>query len=113
MSQALAPGGRLVLYVPQGKGLFSSLDEVLGHRCRYSKEGLSRQLDAAGFDVEYMWDFNRLGVLGWWWNGKVRKSRNFSRVQMKVFNAMIPVLRHVDRFLPWPGLGLLVVARRR
>ena len=113
MAGALEEKGRLLLYVPQHQGLFSSLDEALGHRCRYTKEGLSGELAAAGFDVEYMSDFNRLGVLGWWWNGKVRRSNNFSRVQMKVFNAMIPVLRHVDRFLPWPGLGLLVVARRR
>jgi glycosyltransferase involved in cell wall biosynthesis len=112
MASALKKGDRLLLYVPQSQGLFSSLDEILSHRCRYSKKGLSIELARAGFDVEEMSDFNRIGVLGWWWNGKVRKCRNFSRIQLKVFNAMIPFLRHVDHLLPWPGLGLLVVARR-
>jgi hypothetical protein len=43
----------------------------------------------------------------------VRKCRNFSRPQLKLFNAMIPILRRIDHRLPWPSLGLLVVARRR
>ena len=113
MASALEKGGRLLVYVPQHQGLFSSLDEVLGHRCRYSKAQLSQELARAGFDVEEMSDFNRMGVFGWWWNGKVRKARNFSRVQLKLFDVTIPLLRRVDHFFPWPGLGLLVVARRR
>jgi len=113
MAGALRQNGRLLLYVPQHQGLFSILDEVLGHCRRYSKEGLSNDLVRAGFDLEEVLDFNRMGVLGWWWNGKVRKCRNFSRVQLKLFNAMIPILRRVDHLLPWPGLGLFVVAQRR
>jgi glycosyltransferase involved in cell wall biosynthesis len=113
MAGALEKGGRLLLYVPQHQGLYSSLDEVLHHRCRYSKKALSEELAGAGFDVEEMSDFNRFGVLGWWWNGKILKSRNFSRVQLKLFNSMIPFLRRIDHRLPWPGLGLIAVARRR
>ena len=113
MAGSLEPNGRLLLYVPQHQRLYSSLDEVLGHRCRYSREELTDEVSRAGFTVESISDFNRFGVLGWWWNGIKRKRSNFGRVQMKVFNAMIPLLRNVDRFLPWSGLGLLVVARRR
>ena len=113
MACALEKGGRLLLYVPQHQGLYSSLDEVLGHRCRYSRQGLTDELAKAGFAVEYLSDFNRFGLLGWWWNGIVCKRRNFGRIQMKLFNALIPLLRHVDRFLPWAGLGLILVARRR
>ena len=113
MAGSLEPNGRLLLYVPQHQRLYSSLDEVLGHRCRYSRQELTDEVARAGFTVESISDFNRFGVLGWWWNGIKRKRRNFGRVQMKVFNAMIPLLRNVDRFLPWSGLGLLLVARRR
>jgi SAM-dependent methyltransferase len=113
MAGALEPNGRLLLYVPQHQRLYSTLDEVLGHRCRYSRREVTDELARAGFTVESISDFNRFGVLGWWWNGIRRKRRNFGRVQMKIFNAMIPLLRNVDRFLPWSGLGLLLVARRR
>ena len=113
MARLLEPGGRLLLYVPQNQALFSSLDEVLGHHCRYSRQQLTGELDRAGFTVETLSDFNRFGVLGWWWNGLVCKRRDFGRVQLKIFNSIVPLLRHLDRFFPWSGLGLLVVARKR
>jgi glycosyltransferase involved in cell wall biosynthesis len=109
---ALAPGGKLLLYVPQGPGRFSSLDEVLGHRCRYTRETLSAELAASGFEIESMKDFNRFGVLGWWLNGKVLKRRHFSRMQLKIFDLLTPLLRRVDGWFPWSGLGLMVVARK-
>ena len=112
IQRALEPGGRLVLYVPQGPRLYSSLDEVLGHRCRYTRQALAAELAGAGFEVESMRDFNRFGVPGWWWNGKVLKRRHFSRVQLKTFDWLTPLLRRLDGAVPWQGLGLMVVARR-
>jgi SAM-dependent methyltransferase len=112
MRSALAPGGRLVLYVPQGQHLYSSLDEVLGHRCRYDRAMLERELAATGFELEQQRFFNRAAVPGWWWNGKVLRRRSFSRLQLKLFDLAVPVLRHVDRLLPWRGLGLVAIARR-
>lgn len=108
----LAPGGRLVLYVPAGQKLYSSLDEVLGHRTRYSQEMLREEFQKTGFTVEVMKDFNRISVPGWWLNGKVMKRRHFSRTQLKVFNMGVPVIRRLDRMLPWKGLGIIAVARR-
>ncbi len=112
MRSALAPGGRLILYVPQGPRLYSSLDEVLGHRCRYDRPMLERELGATGFAVEELRDFNRAGVPGWWWNGVVLKRRHFSRPQLKLFNVLVPIVRRADGLLPWQGLGLIAVARR-
>ncbi len=110
MSRALVPGGRVVLYVPQGQKLYSSLDEVLGHRCRYSKEELSRELRETGFELESMRDFNRLAIPGWYINGKLLKRRHFSRSQLKIFNMLVPVIRRVDGFVPGKGLGIIAVA---
>jgi len=110
--RALEPGGRLVLYVPQGPKLYSSLDEVLGHRCRYTKAGLTAELESKGFTVESLADFNRVSVPGWILNGKMLKRRHFSRVQLKLFNLMVPMLRRLDRLIPWQGLGIIAVARR-
>jgi 2-polyprenyl-3-methyl-5-hydroxy-6-metoxy-1,4-benzoquinol methylase len=112
MHAALRPGGRLVLYVPQGQELYSSLDEVLGHRCRYDRESLARELAATGFRLEHCADFNRSSVPGWFINGKILKQREFSRIQLKAFNMMVPLVRRVDRMMPWRGLGLIAVARR-
>lgn len=112
MYEALARGGRLVLYVPAGQGLNSSLDEVLGHRCRYDEAMLRGELQAAGFELESLRDFNRASRPGWWWNGKILRRRSFSRVQLKLFDSAVPVIRRLDRLLPWKGLGLIAVARK-
>ena len=63
----------MILYVPQNQKRYSSLDEVLGHRCRYSKELLTEELRSAGFEVEMLRDFNHFAVPGWFLNGKVLK----------------------------------------
>jgi glycosyltransferase involved in cell wall biosynthesis len=109
---ALEPGGRVVLYVPQGQSLYSSLDEVLGHRCRYEKPALAGELRTAGFELESMRDFNHFGIPGWYLNGKILKRRHFSRSQLKVFNMLVPAFRRLDSLVPGRGLGIIAVARK-
>jgi glycosyltransferase involved in cell wall biosynthesis len=112
MYDALQPGGRLVLYVPQGQQLYSSLDEVLGHRCRYSKKMLGEELRSVGFELETLRDFNHFGVPGWFLNGKLLKRRHFSRNQLKIFNVLVPAIRRVDNLVPGAGLGIIAVSRK-
>ncbi|HYU32896.1 MAG TPA: glycosyltransferase [Thermoanaerobaculia bacterium] len=112
IASALEPGGRLVLYVPQGQSLYSSLDEVLGHRCRYSREMLTEELSATGFAVESFRDFNHFAIPGWWLNGKLLKRRHFSRFQLKIFNMVVPAVRRLDALVPGRGLGIIAVARK-
>ncbi len=109
---ALAPGGRLVLYVPQKQSRYCSLDRALEHRCRYERAGLEAELTEAGFRIESCRGFNRSGVPGWLWNGKLLRRTRFSRWQLKIFDVLVPLLRRIDRVFPWPGLGLIAVARR-
>jgi glycosyltransferase involved in cell wall biosynthesis len=108
----LAPGGRLLLYVPRGERLFSSLDEHLGHRRRYDRPTLEAELAAAGFELESIQDFNRWAVPGWWANGKLLRRRTFGRFQLRLYDLLVPVLRPLDRLAPWPGLGLIASARK-
>jgi SAM-dependent methyltransferase len=111
MRSALVEGGRVVLYVPQSQSLYGTLDEVLGHRCRYGLEALKSELAQAGLNLETSRQFNRLGRPGWWLNAKVLKRRHFGRMQLKLFNLLAPLLKRIDRFLPGPGLGLIASAR--
>jgi glycosyltransferase involved in cell wall biosynthesis len=112
LARSLRPQGRLVLYVPAGPKLFSSLDSVSGHRRRYDEETLRDQLLAAGLELREIQPFNRTSRPAWWWNGRVLRRRRFSRLQLKLFDAAMPAVRRIDRFLPWPGLGLVAVAAR-
>ena len=73
---------------------------------------LTQELDSGGFLVEHLQDFNRVGMPVWWWNGRILGRRDFSRWQLKIFDLLIPLFKVFDRFLPWPGLGLIAVARK-
>jgi glycosyltransferase involved in cell wall biosynthesis len=109
---ALAVNGRAIVLVPQGQWNFGTLDEVLGHRQRYSKDGLRRLAEAAGFEVERILTFNRTGTAAWFLNGKILRRRSFGLVQIKALNLLTPLFRLVDRFVPLPALSLIAVLRR-
>ncbi|MFN8059590.1 MAG: glycosyltransferase [Vicinamibacterales bacterium] len=109
MRRALVPGGRLIVYVPQGPSLYSNLDRALEHRRRYTEAALRQELEATGFLVERIEPFNRLSTPGWWLRCTVLGSSRLSALQIRLLNMAVPFMRHVDRFLPFPPLGLIAV----
>jgi SAM-dependent methyltransferase len=109
---ALCPGGRAVILVPQHPRLFNSLDVALEHRERYTAAGLRQSLERGGFEVERIFDFNRTSVPAWFTSGSVFRRKRFSRVQLKVLELAMPVVRRLDFLWPWHGLSLIAVGRK-
>ena len=109
---ALKPGGRMIFIVPRGEKLYSSLDEAIGHYRRYDSQRLRGLFEDLGYEVEELFTLNKIGVLGWWWRGKVAKQKAIGRVGLKAFNVMVPLFRLLDPILPWKGLSLVLVARK-
>ena len=109
---ALAPDGRALILVPQGQWNFGTLDEVLGHQQRYSKEKLRQVAEKAGLEVERILDFNRTGTAAWFLNGKLMRRRSFGLLQVKLLNLLTPLFRLVDRFVPLPALSLIAIMKR-
>jgi glycosyltransferase involved in cell wall biosynthesis len=107
----LADGGRALVLVPQGPQLFGTLDEVLGHKRRYTESSLRRLALDAGFEVEDVLPFNRVGTLAWWLNCRLLKRRHFGLAQIVMLNLLTPLFRHLDRALPFPALSLVAVLR--
>ena len=108
----LVPDGRALVLVPHGPGIAGSLDEVLGHRRRYTRETLTAAAEAAGLVVEQLLPFNRAGTLAWYINGRLLKRREFGLVQIKLLNQLTPLLRLLDPYLPLPPLSLIAVLKR-
>lgn len=109
---ALEPGGRAVILVPQDPGAYGTLDEVLGHERRYTRDRLHAALEAEGLQLETIFDFNRATKPGWWFNGRVLRRRYFSRVELKVVNLMTWLFRILEPALPWQGVSLIAIAKR-
>ena len=109
---ALAPGGCALILVPRSMQLFGTLDTVLGHVRRYTRAELEQKLQAAGFTAEKIFTFNRVGVPGWWLNGRVLHRKHFGKLQLKFYDTFVWLWRRLERVLPWPGLSLIAVARK-
>ena len=106
----LEPGGRAIVLVPQHPALYGTLDEALEHRLRYTREDFERTVTGAGFRIEKIFNFNRFSVPVWWLNGKILRRKKFSRVQLKLFDIAIPIIKRLDHLLPWGGISLVAIA---
>jgi len=105
----LEDSGRAIVLVPCGPWLFGALDEVLGHHRRYTRKQLTELVGRAGFHLESLLEFNRIGVIAWWLNGSLLRRRNFGLWQIKMLNLLTPLFRVMDNFLPLPPLSLIAV----
>jgi len=110
--EVLEPGGHAIILVPNGPGLYGSLDEVLGHFRRYTREQLVSVCEEAGFHVEQVLKFNRPGVPAWWLNGRVLHRRTFGLAQIRLLNLLTPLFRMVDSWLPLPPLSIIAILRK-
>jgi SAM-dependent methyltransferase len=106
-------GGRLVLQVPNYPRLFGSLDETYGHFRRYTRRSLDGLLAAAGYTIVEMRNFNPLAIPGWVVSGKLLRSRRLNVGSVKLFNALVPLVRRLDFLARIGGLALIVCAEKR
>jgi glycosyltransferase involved in cell wall biosynthesis len=104
--------GKLIVLVPQGPALFGSLDRGMGNLRRFSAAELERILTGCGFTVEQKHQLNKFGALSWWIFGKLLGRTKMNRVALKLWDKTVWFWRRVDGLLPWPGLSLVMVARK-
>ena len=108
----LQPGGRAIVLVPRHPALYDTLVTALDRRDRYTGDRLRQSVEAVGFQVQTLFDFNRVGVPASWINGRILRRRTFSRVPLKVFDVLTPLLRRVDPWWPWHGLSVIAVVEK-
>lgn len=109
IKSVLAPNGRAIVLVPQGPGNFGTLDEVLGHRRRYTRDTLTDLGAQCGMKVRAMLEFNRTGTIAWWLNGRLLRRKRFGLAQIWMLNLITPLMRALDGVLPIAPLSLIAV----
>jgi len=108
----LRAAGALLILVPQGPRLFGSLDRVMGHKRRFARAETCRMLESRGFEVERVYGFNKAGAPPWWLYSRLLGSRRINKLVLKIFDKSVWFLGRIDSWIPWPGLSLIVVARK-
>lgn len=100
----LSRGGRAIILVPEGMSLYGTLDKLLGHFRRYSAGELRKKMEAAGFRVDAILEFNRVSRQAWYVSGRILKRSTISRFQMRLFDRMVWIWRKIDSRLPWKAV---------
>jgi len=113
MYSLLKKSGNIILMVPAHQYLYGSLDENVGHLRRYNKKTLVDKVKEAGFKIKESYYFNRLGVSGWFVNGRIRKRRQISFIQLLIFDRMVFLIKRIDSWLNLPfGISLFVIGEK-
>jgi SAM-dependent methyltransferase len=109
---ALAETGQAIVLVPQGPWNFGTLDKVLGHRRRYTRDTLNDLAAGCGLEIRNLIEFNRIGTIAWFLNGKILKRQSFGIGQIWMLNLITPIMRRLDGLLPVAPLSLIAVMGR-
>jgi len=113
MARLLRPGGHLVVFVPALAWLYSNFDREVGHFRRYSREGLRRIVEHAGFEVVSARYFDVAGVLPWYVYFTLM-GRSMGKGSVSLYDRwVVPPMRLVESVVPPPlGKNVLLVGRR-
>jgi SAM-dependent methyltransferase len=113
--ESLAPGGRLLVFVPALPAIFGSLDKQFGHVRRYTKRNLARLAVGSGFEIQTLRYANLPGVFAWFLTGKILRRRTISLGAAEFYDSrVVPLVRFIEsRVAPPLGQSLVLVASKR
>lgn len=114
MVSSLPPDGHLCLLVPAFQCLFGTLDKLDGHFRRYTKKTLARLVSGLPIETLRAYYFNFIGAPGWFLKGRVLKQPTHTDDNFGLMNALLPLVRPLERLCPPPfGMSLIGIYRRR
>lgn len=112
MARAVRPGGQVMALVPAHPRLYGEIDRAFGHHRRYTRERLRAITEAAGLEVERLYSFNALGLLGWWAK-KRTGAKDIGSSPLRAYEALLRVWAPIERRVDIPvGLSVVVHGRR-
>ena len=111
-ADCLGVGGHALILVPAHQALFGEVDRSVGHERRYNRNLLRRRLLGAGFEPLDLRYVNPVGAAGWLVSSRLLRRDQVPTGPLRLYDALVPVLRPLDK-LPLPfGLSLWAVGRK-
>lgn len=104
----LKKGGVLVILVPAYQSLFNNFDKELEHFRRYTHKSLAYIISKNQLKFQKTFYFNVIGILGWFFSGKILNKKTIPEGQMGLFNLLVPVFKLVDK-ITFRKIGLSVI----
>lgn len=101
-------GGTLTILVPAYQWLYCDFDVELEHFRRYTKTNLNAIINKNQMQIKNTFYFNVIGILGWFWTGKILKKKTIPEGQMGLFNLLVPIFKLAD-FFTLRKIGLSVI----
>jgi len=113
LARTLAPGGRILVYVPAFQMLFSSMDRKVGHLRRYRRRPLERMVGEAGLRVARSQYVDSLGFPATLVYRTVGSAHgDINRTALTLYDRVVfPISLVLDKLVSrWLGKNLLVIA---
>jgi SAM-dependent methyltransferase len=110
IATSLSAGGKVLIQVPAGAGLYGPTDQSAGHLRRFDRADLEDLIRSAGLEQVSIEPFNRVGVLAWRLHHALGVGR-ISSAEARGFDLVVPVARRLEHVIRGPGLSWLAVAR--
>jgi SAM-dependent methyltransferase len=104
----LRDGGHLVILVPAFQALYNGFDRALEHYRRYTEGGLRKVFKQEKLTVVHSQYFNLAAIAGWWFSGTILKKETIPTGQMRVYNALVPIFKVIDK-LVFNRVGISVI----
>lgn len=113
--RTLSESGRVFIFVPALKWLFSTFDEQVGHVRRYSKSELEQKLRRSGFKIVRSTYFDFPGIAPWWLKYCLMKSDTMEPGAVRFYDRfIIPAVRRMESVVTIPiGKNVIAIAEKR
>lgn len=110
----LKKNGRLIILVPAYQFLFNNFDIELEHFRRYTHKSLKKLIFNEGLEINKVFYFNVIGILGWFFSGSILKKKTIPEGQMGLFNKLVPVFKLADSItVKKIGLSVICISTKK
>ncbi len=110
----LKNGGNLILIIPAHPKLYGTIDKMIGHFRRYTKEDIKQKLTNCNFSILDLRRLNFLGAIGWFFSGKIFKSKTVSKNKITLFNMISPIVLPLENIIePYFGISIMIIAQKK